>query len=134
MKLRYVPLVASALLATGTVAACTPPDAQYAGICVDPRTHQRVSDDRCGDYDNTGHAEHTTGGFFYMWFPTTYGGHIPPIGERAPAHAGTRTVPAGTPIARGVPPQGGSMSSITRGGFGIKAGTTGGIGAKSAGS
>lgn len=135
-RLRHVPRVAAVLLAAaGAVGAtaCGPqPDAEYGGVCVDEKTGKRVDDDRCGDYDDHGHT--STPGMFFMWMPMNSGHPVPAVGERANLDHGKRTVPAGTPIARGVPTQGGtSMASIHRGGFGAKAGTTGGIGGMKAG-
>lgn len=126
VALRYVPLVAAALVAAGC--AYEQPDAQYGGICVDEVTQQRVEDERCGDYDDEGRG--TNSGFFFMWIATDSTHAVPARGQKAPATIGSRTVPPGTPIAKGMPVTGGSMQSIHRGGFGAKAGTTGGYGSK----
>ena len=126
MKLRYVPALAALLIAAGCSALDSTPDARYAGICVDPTTNQRVDDDRCGDFDDQGG---TSGGFFFMWIDmSTYHGDVPAVGRPVPRTIGSRRVPAGTPIAKGVPRQGGSLAGIQRGGFGVKAGSTGGSG------
>lgn len=127
-KLWYVPLVAAALLASGGCGAFDTPNAQQGGICVDEKTQERIDDDRCGDYDDEGRS--SNGGVFFMWISTGSSYDVPARGQKVPATIGSRTVPAGTPIAKGLPPTGGSMSAISRGGFGVKAGSTAGIGGK----
>jgi hypothetical protein len=133
--LRYVPLVAAMLLATSACDALDSPNAEYGGVCVDEKTQQRLPDDRCGDWDDAG--DYHGGGTYMMWFPMSYGGDVPGVGQRA--YGGTRTVPGGKALAKGVPSAGataksGGMSTIQRGGFGVKAGTSGGTGAKAGGS
>lgn len=95
---------------------------------MDEKTQERVDDDRCGDWDDEGHA--SSGGFFFMWIDTHSNHAVPARGQKVPATIGSRTVPAGTAVAKGLPTSGGSMTSISRGGFGAKAGTSGGTGAK----
>jgi hypothetical protein len=126
--LHYVPLVAAALLATGACDIPLQPDAQYGGVCVDEVTQQRVDDDRCGDFDDEGRS--SNGGFFFMWISTSSSHTVPAVGHKVPATVGSRTVPSGTPLAKGVPTTGGPMTSIARGGFGAKAGVSGGYGSK----
>ncbi|QYN17534.1 hypothetical protein [Amycolatopsis sp. DSM 110486] len=134
--LTYVPLIAAAFIAGGALAGCDvfdSPDATYGGVCVDQRTQQRLPDDRCGDFDDRGIGSGV--GSYWMWMPTDNDRYsVPSVGQRVDTKAGTRTVPAGTPISKGVPPKGGqSMKTVQRGGFGIKSGSTSGIGAKSSG-
>jgi hypothetical protein len=85
VSLRYVPLVAAALLATGC-SVFEEPDAQYGGICVDETTQERVDDERCGDYDDEGHAGN--GGFFFMWIDTSSTHTVPARGQKVPATIG----------------------------------------------
>ncbi|MER7115454.1 hypothetical protein ABT332_13275 [Saccharomonospora azurea] len=119
-RLQYVPLVAAALIAGGTVAACSTPAAEYGGYCVDEATQQRVSDDKCGKPSSTGGSGNS--GFFYMWMLTNSNSPVPAIGQRADYSTGKRSLPHGALAATGLPKQGGSsMSSIARGGFGAKA-------------
>ncbi|MEV8439240.1 hypothetical protein AB0425_17835 [Actinosynnema sp. NPDC051121] len=103
IHLRYVPLVAAVLVATGC--AVEQPDAKYGGVCVDEATQVRLDDERCGDYDDEGRNSH--GGTFFMWISTSSSHDVPARGAKVPAHIGTRTVPAGTPIAKGLPISGG---------------------------
>jgi hypothetical protein len=120
----------------------TTPNAQYGGICEDDRTGVRIDDKYCGDWDDDGLGYYPGGYGGYsgptrtMWYPVDYGGDVPAVGQRVTTGA-VRTVPKGAPVAKGVPPAGasaktGGMGSITRGGFGVKAGTSGGSGAESA--
>lgn len=115
---RAVPVVAALILAAGCATETAP--AEYAGICVDPATGNRVDDDRCGEPDDSGHA--SGGGFFFMWMHTSYAGSVPAVGSRVPASVGARSVPRGTPVATGLPKAGGSMPAIVRGGLGVSAG------------
>jgi hypothetical protein len=140
-KIMFVPFVAAFAAA---VAGCDvnwdesddAQDAQYAGICVD-KNDMRVDDNRCGDYDDEGFLS-SNDGMHYVWMPMSYNGgnyQVPGVGSYAYQFVGRdkalTKVPKGTPIAKGVPAKpSGTMSSIQRGGFGIKSGTTGGIGGK----
>jgi hypothetical protein len=145
--LRYTAYVAGLFLLGGpALSACDSfdsPDAQYGGVCVDQVTQQRVDDNDCGDWDDSGVYSGGPGyhgyshGTYMMWYPVTYGGSVPSIGQRATG--GTKTVPSGSAVAKGIPQAGaaansGGMKSITRGGFGAKSGTSGGTGAKAASS
>lgn len=143
-KGRYVSFVAATLLAgtpllSGCDALDSTPDAEYGGVCFDRATQNRIEDEHCGDWDDEGVYASEPGyhgypqGTSLMWYPVTYGGHVPGIGQRTTG--GMTKVPAGKPLAKGVPKAGataqsGGMASIKRGGFGVKAGTSGGIGAK----
>lgn len=122
--------IAGALFLASGCDALADPDAQYAAICINEQTQERLDDDACGDYDDEGHG--TSAGSYFLWMPMSSGNaYIPPVGQRMPPnHPAVRTVPSGTPIAKGVPKTGGQVSAIQRGGFGVKAGTSGGIGAK----
>lgn len=132
INLKWVPLVSTALLAMACTEATPPPDAQYGGICVDEVTYQRIDDDRCGDYDSEGVGSNS--GTFFMWINNTSTTYIPPSGGYVPRDLGVRKLPSNTPIKLGVPKTGAtSMSTLTRGGFGVKAATVGGIGGKSSG-
>lgn len=123
---RGVPVVAALILAAGC--ATTTPAPEYAGICVDPVTSQRVDDGRCGEPDDDG-LSHAPGGFYFLWFPATYGGSVPAVGgpvTRSTVGGPVTTIRKGAPVARGVPKAGGSMPAIVRGGLGVQAGGKGG--------
>ncbi len=91
---------------------------------MDERSNQRLDDESCGDWDEEGRA--STGGTYFMWVSTSSAHTIPAKGQPVPSYIGSRTVPKGTPVTKGLPPAGGSMSSISRGGFGAKAGVSAG--------
>lgn len=93
--------------------------ADYAGICVDPRTYLRVDDALCQGASEEfttppGHRDGDTMLVFsggYGWYYYGSGTTVPPVGSRA--SGGTFTTPKGT--------------TIQRGGFGIRAnGSSGG--------
>ncbi|MET9260358.1 hypothetical protein [Amycolatopsis sp. NPDC004079] len=109
------------------------PDAEAGGVCVDKATGSRVEDSRCGDWDDRGWYDGP--GSYMVWYPTSYAGDVPAVGQRAVG--GTRTVASGTPLAKGIPVSGasaksGGMSGLQRGGFGKASATSGGTGAKAA--
>lgn len=91
-------------------------------------TELRIDDSQCGDYDEQGNGGGS--GSYFMWISTNTAHQVPAHGQKVPPSIGSRTVPAGTPIAKGLPAHGGPMTAIQRGGFGAKSATTGGIGAK----
>jgi len=129
-KLSLVPAVAAALLLLGGCAE-EAPDAQYGGVCVDQVTELRIDDSNCGDFDDEGRSG--SGGSYFMWISSSSNTIVPAHGQKVPSTIGSRTVSKGTPIAKALPSQGGQMSSITRGGFGVKAGSSSGIGGRSSG-
>lgn len=97
-------------------------DPEYAAVCMDQRTNVRLDDDACGDWDDDG-VGHTAGTYF-MWLPIGNGVDVPPVGRPLAAGQGVRTIPQGTPVAKGAPKAGGG---ITRGGLGQTAkGASGG--------
>lgn len=143
-KIMFVPFVAAFAAAIASCDALSDldadvddaPDAQYAGICADSND-VRIDDSRCGDYDDEGFLS-SSDGTHYIWYPINYNNgnyQMPPVGSYSYQFVGRdkalTKVPKGTPIAKGIPAKpSGNMSSIQRGGFGIKSGTTGGSGAK----
>ena len=102
-------------------------DPRYAAVCVDQRTNNRLDDDACGDWDDDG-VGHVLGTYF-MWLPIGDSAYVPPVGRPLAAGQGVRTIPQGTPVAKGAPRAGGS---VTRGGLGASA--RGASGGKSGGS
>jgi hypothetical protein len=148
--LRYTTYVAALFVAGGpALSACdalagldSTPDATYGGVCVDQVTQERVDDNDCGDWDSEGFYSGSPGyngynhGTYMMWYPVSFGGDVPRVGQRITS-GGVTKVPSGAAIAKGIPKEGataksGGMTAIKRGGFGIKAGTSGGTGAKAA--
>lgn len=121
--------VGAALLAMSGCAALDSPDAEYAGVCVEESTQNRLPDEACGDWDDKGQGGGV--GSYFVWVSTGSGADVPPVGRRVDQSLGGRTFPPGTPVAKGVSPQG---QKVQRGGFGVKAGTSGGTGARAGGS
>ncbi|CAA9379784.1 MAG: hypothetical protein AVDCRST_MAG32-1448 [uncultured Nocardioides sp.] len=96
---------------TGCASAEESPD--YAAVCVDPETKERVDDDQCdddGDYNGVG------GGFF--WYYLGASSRFPAVGSTVTG--GTFSTPRGSIQRGGLPSTGGSSvkSSTTKGGFG----------------
>lgn len=89
--------------------------ADYAAVCVDPQTQQRVDDDQCdddSDYRGTG------SGFF--WYYLAASSRIPAVGSTTTGGTFTGSTLNGTVQRGGLPSTGGSTvkSATTKGGFG----------------
>lgn len=141
-----VAAVSSCYLLSGCEMAAEPPapPVDYAMVCVDPRTHNRVEDELCGEdgpdftvppgvHDDTDVIV-LAGGRSYGWY--YYGADkglaAPSIGSRA--KGGTFTTPKTNgvrpPVGRA--PQSGGL--VQRGGFGVPGGKGGSAGVKGGGS
>lgn len=86
-------------------------DDEYAQVCRDETTQQRVDDANCGDTDGTGH---TGVGSHFAWFYlgsrlAGSGGSVPAVGQRL--SQGTTSRPSNGTIYSGIPSDGGSFSS-----------------------
>ncbi|MDQ0819889.1 hypothetical protein QFZ79_002181 [Arthrobacter sp. V4I6] len=118
-----VGLGVTALLA-GTITAIVASKAEdpdYAQVCFNEETGQRVEDTQC---DNSSSAGRTSA--LYAWYFYSRGSSVPALGQnRASYPSYTRTVPPGAKASTGYSTQGGTVS---RGGFGSssKGGSTGG--------
>ncbi|WP_440589765.1 Tat pathway signal protein [Pseudarthrobacter phenanthrenivorans] len=116
-----VGLGVTALLA-GTitaVVASTGDDPEYAQVCFNDDTGERVADTNCDS--SAGRS-----GGIYAWYFYSRGASVPSIGQnRASAPNYTRTIPSGAKAATGYSSKGGTVS---RGGFGTsaKSGSSGG--------
>ena len=116
-----VGLGVTALLA-GTitaVVASNQDDPEYAQVCFNDETGERVEDANCNSAAGRG-------GGLYAWYFFARGATVPAIGQnRSTAPDYTRTVPSGAKASTGYSTQGGTVS---RGGFGTsaKSGTSGG--------
>ena len=114
MRSSSVALGVTALMAS-TLTGCGSDSADYAAVCVNPETEERVDDDQCDDdrdYNGVG------GGFF--WYYLGASSRVPSVG--APVSGGTYrgSTLNGTVQRGGLPTTGGSSvrSSTTKGGFG----------------
>ena len=123
-----VGLGVTALLA-GTitaVVASNEDDPEYAQVCFNDETGERVEDRNCDS--SAGRS-----GGIYAWYFYSRGASVPSIGQnRSTAPNYTRTVPSGAKASTGYSSKGGTVS---RGGFGsiAKSGSSGGGGKVSGG-
>lgn len=112
-----VGLVASlALILAGCTAA--PADSDEIGVCIDPKTDQRIEDDECPNGRNGWESEN---GSVWFWYSTSSGHSAPPIGQKVIRSTGYSGAPTATYHSRGGVPKAGSViskSTIARGGFG----------------
>ncbi|MGY2745359.1 Tat pathway signal protein [Pseudarthrobacter sp. O4] len=118
-----VGLGVTALLA-GTITAMVASneaEAEYAQVCFNDDTGERVDDTQC---DNSSTDGRSSG--IYAWYFYSRGASVPGVGQnRAGYPSYTRTVPSGAKTSTGYSSKGGTVS---RGGFGSssKGGSTGG--------
>jgi hypothetical protein len=116
-----VGLGVTALLA-GTITAIVASNEQepdYAQVCFNDETGERVEDTQCN-------SSAGRGGALYAWYFYARGASVPGIGQNRTAYPNfTRTVPQGAKTSTGYSSKGGTVS---RGGFGSssKGGSTGG--------
>jgi hypothetical protein len=116
-----VGLGVTALLA-GTITAIVASNEQdpdYAQVCFNEQTGERVEDTQCN-------SSAGRGGGLYAWYFYARGASVPGIGQNRTAYPNfTRTVPQGAKTSTGYSSKGGTVS---RGGFGSssKGGSSGG--------
>jgi hypothetical protein len=116
-----VGLGVTALLA-GTitaVVASNEDDPDYAQVCFNEETGERVADNSCD-------SSAGRGGGLYAWYFYSRGASVPAIGQNRSTSPGySRTIPSGAKASTGYSSKGGTVS---RGGFGssAKSGTSGG--------
>lgn len=119
-KSTAVVLGVSAFLASAVLTGCSPEgdviDADYAQVCQDRTTQERVADDRCSDQ---GRASGLYGWYFFANGPagSTEKRTIPHVG--APLSGGVTSIPQGMTSKPGIPSKG--SSTVTRGGLGTTA-------------
>jgi hypothetical protein len=118
-----VGLGVTALLA-GTITAMVASnqeDPEYAQVCFNDDTGERVEDTQCGNSSTEGRSSG-----IYAWYFYSRGASVPGLGQNRSAYPSyTRTVPSGAKASTGYSTKGGTVS---RGGFGgsSKGGSTGG--------
>jgi hypothetical protein len=113
MRSTSISLGITAVMAS-TLTGCSS-SADYAAVCVDPDTQERVDDDQCdddSDYNGTG------SGFF--WYYLGASSRIPAVGSTTSGGTFSSSGLSGTVQRGGLPSTGGSTvkSSTTKGGFG----------------
>ncbi|WLQ08609.1 Tat pathway signal protein [Arthrobacter oryzae] len=118
-----VGLGVTALLA-GTITAIVASneaEADYAQVCFNDETGERVEDTRCDNSSSAGRSS-----AIYAWYFYSRGSSVPAVGQnRSQYPSFTKTVPQGAKTSTGYSTKGGTVS---RGGFGSssKGGSTGG--------
>lgn len=119
-----VALGVTALLAgtiTAMVASSNDDDADYAQVCFNDDTGERVDDSQCGNASAAGR-----GSGAYAWYFYSRGASVPGLGQNRSSYPSyTKTAPPGAKASTGYSSKGGTVS---RGGFGSssKGGSTGG--------
>lgn len=118
-----VGLGVTALLA-GTITAVVASgeeEADYAQVCFNDETGERVEDTNCNSSAGRSSA-------LYAWYFYSRGASVPAVGQNRSSYpSATKTVPPGAKTSAGYSTKGGTVS---RGGFGTssKSGTSGGSG------
>jgi hypothetical protein len=118
-----VGLGVTALLA-GTITAIVASNDEepdYAQVCFNDETGERVEDTNCGNSSGAGRSS-----ALYAWYFYSRGASVPGVGQNRSGYPSfTKTVPSGAKASTGYSTKGGTVS---RGGFGgsAKGGSTGG--------
>ena len=113
----------TALLA-GTITAIVASNEEepdYAQVCFNDETGERVEDTKCGNSSSAGRSS-----ALYAWYFYSRGASVPGVGQNRSSYPSfTKTVPTGAKASTGYSSKGGTVS---RGGFGgsSKGGSTGG--------
>ena len=112
MRSTSISLGITALMAS-SLTGCSS-SADYAAVCVDPATEERVPDDQCDD-DND-----YNGGSGFFWYYLAARSVVPGIGQTATGGTFRGSTLNGTVQRGGLPTTGGSTvkSATTKGGFG----------------
>ena len=122
-----VALGVTAALAT-TLTGCSSDDnkvddQEYAQICRDQQTEERLPDEECEN--RVGHSHMSAAWFFLpLLLSGNRGDTVPAVGSAVPQSTGSATSPGGAATHR-APSQGGSGRDIARGGFGSSGGGAG---------
>lgn len=129
MRSGTVLLGVTTLMAAGLTGCASEPE--YAAICTDPATNQRVDDDECDDGEEPDDYDGTSGGFFWFYMATSSSNPVPPVGSTYSPSSGTYNgsslVSGGKTVQRGGLPTTGasSVKSFTKsGGFGSSRGVS----------
>ncbi|MFC0627029.1 hypothetical protein [Kribbella deserti] len=126
MRSAGITLGLTALVAASLTGCSNDEPKDYAAICVNPQTEERVDDDQCDDEREYNGSGGGGGGFFWFYMATRGGGLVPPVGGRYSPSAGTYSVSTlrnskGRPVSvqrGGLDTRGGDIGTIARGGFG----------------
>lgn len=113
MRSASVAIGVTVVMAAG-LTGCSTTSADYAAVCVNPQTQERVDDDQChDDHDYNGVGS----GFF--WYYLGASSRVPAVGHSV-SGGGWSNPHTGTIQRGGLPKTGGSTvkSSTVKGGFG----------------
>jgi hypothetical protein len=102
------------------LAGCSvaPAEADEIGVCINPKTEERIEDDRCSDGSDGWESDD---GSVWFWYGINSGHTAPPVGQKVNVSHGHKGGPGTMNHARGGVPKAGSTiskSTIARGGFG----------------
>jgi hypothetical protein len=113
MRSSSISLGITALMAS-SLTGCSS-SADYAAVCVDPETQERVDDDQCDD-----DSDYNGGGSGFFWYYLGASSRIPAVGQTTSGGTFSGSTLNGTVQRGGLPTTGGSSvkSATTKGGFG----------------
>lgn len=113
MRSTSISLGITALMAS-SLTGCSS-SADYAAVCVDPETQQRVDDDECDD-----DADYNGAGSGFFWYYLGASSRVPAVGQTASGGTFSGSTLGGSVQRGGLPTTGGSTvkSSTSKGGFG----------------
>ena len=113
MRSASISLGITALMASSLTGCAS--SADYAAVCVDPDTQERVDDDQCDDASEDG-----GGGTGFFWYYLAARSIVPAVGQTATGGTYRGSTLNGTVQRGGLPTTGGSTvkSATTKGGFG----------------
>jgi hypothetical protein len=113
MRSTSISLGITALMASSLTGCAS--SADYAAVCVDPDTQERVADDQCDD-----DSDYNGVGTGFFWYYLGASSRIPAIGQTTTGGTFSSRSLNGTVQRGGLPTTGGSSvkSATTRGGFG----------------
>lgn len=117
MRSSGVTIGITALMATGLTGCSS--SADYAAVCVDPETQERVDDDLCDDADDDYDDDRPIGGGFF-WYYLAASRSFPSVGSTVSGGTYNASSTSGTVQRGGLSSSGGSSvkSATTKGGFG----------------
>jgi hypothetical protein len=113
MRSASISLGITALMASSLTGCAS--SADYAAVCVDPETEERVADDQCDD-----DSDYNGSGSGFFWYYLAARSIVPGVGSTVSGGTFRGSTLNGTVQRGGLPATGGSTvkSSTTKGGFG----------------
>ncbi|WP_246081828.1 hypothetical protein [Nocardioides litoris] len=117
MRSSGVAIGVTALMAAGLTGCSS--SADYAAVCVDPETQERVPDDECDDADDDYDGD-SVGSSGFFWYYLAASRSYPGIGSRVSGGTFNASKVSGSVQRGGLSSSGGSSvkSATTKGGFG----------------